>query len=240
MCNKINEIIQLYNTISSVCELKTDESPHDFCDKDIRDITRSEFADIVKSGLQELVADEIIKLAWHNLGGHSERLDVNSKKIRIPIQKSYVNKIKDREFKEHILQNIDDYHFGVNVDKHVCIDNKFVIAIECKAYAENAMIKRILVDFHLLKLVHPQISCFLFQLESQLGGDYSKLPKTVYGSASTHSIMSYFENVDLHIFTLLEGERNIDKPIHKFFKSLKYDNVAKAVKLLESFLKEFA
>ena len=113
------------------------------------------------------------------------------------------------------------------------------MGIECKAYAENAMIKRILIDFHLLKIVHQKIACFLFQLESQLGSDYSALPKTVYGSVSTHSIMSYFENVDLHIFTFLEGERNINKPIHKFFKPLKYDNVEKAVKLLESHLKEF-
>jgi hypothetical protein len=125
------------------------------------------------------------------------------------------------------------------VDKHVHVDGKFVMAIECKAFTENAMIKRILVDFHLIKTVCPNISCFLFQLESQLTGDYSALPKTVYGSFSTHSIMSYFENVELHIFTLLEGERSITKPIHTFFKPLKYDNVQKAVKLLESHLEEF-
>jgi hypothetical protein len=79
----------------------------------------------------------------------------------------------------------------------------------------------------------------LFQLESQLTGDYSSLPETVFGSASTHSIMSYFENVDLHIFTLLEDERSITKPIHTFFKPLKHGNVEKAVKLLEKYMKEF-
>jgi hypothetical protein len=113
------------------------------------------------------------------------------------------------------------------------------MGIECKAFTENAMIKRILIDFHLLKVVCPRISCFLFQLESQLGGDYSRLPKTVFGSVSTHSIMSYFEDVNLHIFTLLEGERNINKPIHKFFKPLEYESVEKGVKLLEKYVKRF-
>ena len=193
----------------------------------------------LKGGLQELITGDIIKIAWHNLGGSPERLEVNSKKVCIPIRKPYVEQIKEKVVREYILKNIEDYRYKLSVDKHVFIDGKFVMGIECKAYAENAMIKRILIDFHLLKLVHPQISCFLFQLESQLGGDYSKLPETVYGSVSTHSIMSYFENVELHIFTLLKGERNIDKPIHKFFKPLKRDNVEKAVKLLERFLKAF-
>lgn len=191
----------------------------------------------LKGGLQERITEGIIKLAWHNLGGAESRLDINSKKVSIPIRQSYIDSIKDKKVREHIQKNIEKYVYRLKVDKHVFVDGKFVMGIECKAYTENAMVKRILVDFHFLKLVYPQISCFLFQLESQLGGDYSALPKTVFGSISTHSIMSYFEDVDLHIFTLLEGERNINKPIHKFFKPLKAENVEKAVKLLESYLK---
>ena len=194
---------------------------------------------MIKGGLQELITEDIIKLAWHNVCGDEKRMDINSKKIRIPIRQSYIDSIKDKKVQEYIQQNVKDYFYRLSVDKHVYIDGKFVLGIECKAYAENAMIKRILTDFHFLKIVHPQISCFLFQLESQLGGDYSKLPKTVFGSFSTHSIMSYFEDVELHIFTLLEGERNIKRPIHKFFKPLEYGNVERAVKLLESHLREF-
>jgi hypothetical protein len=51
--------------------------------------------------------------------------------------------------------------------------------------------------------------------------------------------MSYFDDVDLHIFTLLEGERNINRPIHKFFKPLEYENVEKGVMLLENYLNKF-
>ena len=227
--SSINEIIQTYTAVLKVA------------DKDAKESERAYggFLRSLKGKLQEYITGEIIKIAWHNLGGDEKRLDVNSKKIRIPIRKPYVERIRDKAVRNHILKNIDDYHYGLSVDKHIFIDGKFIMAIECKAFTENAMIKRILVDFHLLKTVCPNISCFLFQLESQLTGDYSALPKTVYGSVSTHSIMSYFENVDLHIFTLLEGERSITKPIHTFFKPLKYDNVEKAVKLLESYMKGF-
>jgi len=224
----INEIIQTYDSILKVA------------DKDARESERAYggFLRSLKGKLQEYITGEIIKIAWHNLGGSEERLNVNSKKVRVPIRLSYVHKIKETEVREYILQNIEKYHYGISVDKHIHVDGNFVMGIECKAFTENAMIKRILVDFHLIKTVCPNISCFLFQLESQLTGDYSALPKTVYGSVSTHSIMSYFEDVDLHIFTLLEGERSITKPIHTFFKPLQYDNIEKAVKLLENYLKE--
>lgn len=101
------------------------------------------------------------------------------------------------------------------------------------------MIKRILIDFHLLKTIFPNISCYLFQLESQLGGDYSELPETIYGSKSTHSIMSYFEDVDLNIITFLKGERNINKPIHKNFKPLEENILNKTIKLMENELKNY-
>ena len=173
------------------------------------------------------------------MGGKSSHLLIDKKKVRIPIQETYVNHLSNKEVREYISKNIKDYFYGLSVDKHIFIDGKFVMGIECKAYTENAMIKRILIDFHLLKTLYPNISCFLFQLESQLGGDYSDLPETVFGSTSTHSIMSYFEDVDLNICTFLKGERNIENPIHKNFKPLEYNIVEKAVKLIENHLKEF-
>jgi hypothetical protein len=193
----------------------------------------------VKGKLQEYITEEIIKLAWANLGGTFSRLNINSKKIHVPIQKTYIEYLASEEARKHIRENINDYFYGLNVDKHVFIDRKFIMGIECKAYTENAMIKRILIDFHLLKTLYPNISCFLFQLESQLGGDYSDLPETGYGSCSTHSIMSYFADVDLNIITFLKGERNIDAPIHKYFKPLMPEVIEKAVKILGSYLKEY-
>ena len=49
--------------------------------------------------------------------------------------------------------------------------------------------------------------------------------------------MSYFPEVDLNIFTFLKGERKIDKPIHKYFKELKIEQLEKASSLLNLILK---
>ena len=83
------------------------------------------------------------------------------------------------------------YQYGAQVDVHVFVDQEFVLGIECKAYAENAMLKRIMVDFSMLKSLYPRLGCCLVQLESQLGGDYSKpLVRRHMGSPSSHTLMS--------------------------------------------------
>lgn len=50
----------------------------------------------------------------------------------------------------------------------------------------------------------------------------------------------YFSDVDLHIVTFLQGERNVDKPIHKYFKPLEKQTLENAVELLKSLLAPFA
>lgn len=191
--------------------------------------------------MQEYITEEIIKIAWESIEGEDSRITVNSGKQHIPIQKGYVMQIEDKEVKQYILSNISDYFFGLSVDKQIFIDNKFAIGIECKAYTENAMIKRILVDFSLLKTIFPNISCYLFQLESQLGGDYCDLREITFGSKSTHTLMSYFPEVKLKIFTFLKGERKVDEPIHKqeYFKPLEKIRVEKAISLLATDLQNF-
>lgn len=226
----VKDIIQDYNSVVKVIDKNASKQNS----RAYGGVIRS-----VKGKLQEHITEEIIKIAWNNLSGNSNRLKINSDKIKLPIKESYIKNIKNEEVRKYITNNKKYYYYGLSVDKHILIDNKFVIGIECKAYTENAMIKRILIDFHLLKTIFPNISCYLFQLESQLGGDYSELPETIYGSKSTHSIMSYFEDVDLNIITLLKGERNINKPIHKNFKPLEENILNKTIKLMENELKNY-
>lgn len=226
----IKTLIQDYNTVIKV----VDKDASDQEDRAYGGMIRA-----VKGKLQEHITEEIVKISWNNLGGDIRRLEINSKKLKIPIKESYIERIADKEVKTYINDHKDEYYYGLSVDKQVFIDGNFVLGIECKAYTENAMLKRILVDFHLLKTIYPDISCYLFQLESQLGGDYSELPKVVFGSKPSHSIMSYFENVELNIVTLLKGERNIDKPIHKFFKPLEESTLKNAVKLIEDELRNY-
>jgi len=232
LTRKIDELITTYNSVVKVVDKNANENKS----RAYGGVVRS-----VKGRLQEHITEEIINIAWGSLGGKSERLSIDSKRHKIPIQEEYIMNIEDKEVKQYILSNISEYSFGVSVDKQVYIDKNLVIGIECKAYTENAMIKRILVDFSLLKTVYPNMSCYLFQLESQLGGDYCELKEITYGSKSTHTLMSYFPKVKLNIFTFLRGERIVNKPIHKekYFKQLEKKQIEKAVSLLANDLKKY-
>lgn len=229
---KIKDLVKTYEAVVKVVDKKATED-------EVRaygGVIRS-----VKGWLQEYLTEEIILLAWKEINGDESRLKIDSKKHKIPIKKDYVEKLPDGDIKYHILSNLDDCWYGLSVDKQVYVDGEFVLGIECKAYTENAMLKRILVDFSLLKKVFPKIHCYLFQLESQLGGDYSELKELTLGSTSSHTLMSYFPNVKLNIFTFLKGERKVDRPIHKYeyFKPITEDRLNRAVMLLAESLKEF-
>jgi hypothetical protein len=234
---QLEKLIQEYKTVMTVME-------HDAA-RAMEDDGRAYggFIRAAKGKMQEYITEQIIRIAWGvELEQNPSRLEINSKKIPIPINIEYVRSLPLPEVRNHILNNIEIYSYGLSVDKHVFLDEQFILGIECKAYTENAMIKRILVDFYLLKTKYHNLHCFLFQLESQLGGDYSCEINTPLGSKSTHSLMSYFPNVKLDIFTLLPGERNINEPINKtaFFKPLTIERLEPALNGVASVLKNYS
>lgn len=194
-----------------------------------------------KGMLVEGIAKNLIEIAWEELGEGPSRLDFQKETVRIPLKPDYLKRVRPQEVAEFIKAHLEQYFYGHKTDVHVNIDGRFVMGIECKAYTENAMLKRILVDFTLLKQAVPNLKCVLLQLESQLSGDYSQpLKPVIYGSPSTHTLLSYFD-VDLHIITLLEGERKVDEPIHKqeHFKKMRKPVLRKAVNILKDLLSEF-
>jgi len=213
-------------------------------DDKAKDNDERAYGGVIRAGkglLVEGIAKNLVEIAWDELGGNTKRLSFHHENTKIPLRLEYLSRIRPKEVSDYIRAHIDQYFYGLKTDIHVNIDGFFVIGIECKAYTENAMLKRILVDFTLLKHVVPNLKCVLFQLESQLTGDYSHTSqKVTYGSASTHTLLSYFD-VDLHIITLLEGERKVDQPIHKpdFYKNLTEVSLQKAVDTLKEILKEF-
>ena len=192
-----------------------------------------------KGNMLENIAKTLVILAWKDLGKDEKRLKIIGTRIKIPIKKEYIDGLEDKEVKEHILKNIKNYVYPYKSDVLVSIDNKPVFEIECKAYTENAMMKRILVDCTLLKRIYPKMKFALLQLESQLGGDYSELKDKPLGSSSTHTLLSMFD-IDLKIITLIKGERLVDKPIHKkeYFKPLTKDSLIKAIDDFKEILSE--
>jgi hypothetical protein len=191
-----------------------------------------------KGNLQEWITERIVMTALeHGAGVSPSRIVINSQKIPIYVRPDYRPLEPAPGLSATLKCQRSRYYFNASVDRHVWIDGKFVCGIECKAYTENAMLKRILVDFRLLQTIHGEIVPMLFQLESMLGGDYHTCRWPCEGSESTHTLLSHFPDVQLRIVTLLEGERKVERPLHEFPKPLKLQALRSAA---ERFLKAVA
>ncbi len=203
------------------------------------------YGGIVRAGkgkLVESIAAYLVQIAWENaLLQRPSRLDINKKKMPIGIRENYIDRISNLAVKKYVEQNKDKLIYKFGTDVQVFIDGRLVLPIECKAYTENAMLKRILFDAALMKEAVGTTTYYLIQLESQLGGDYCDLKEPTFGSPATHALLSHVD-VDLKIITLLKGERNIDRPIHKaeYYKPLEMSELLKAVDLFANDLRKYA
>ena len=225
----LDDIIKEYESVFKNIQGKAKEEPEERAYGGIIRSTTGKFV--------EWMARQLVQATWITIDKESGSLTFKKKKYKLPILEEYVEKIKVPEVKQHIQSNIGDYTYGIGQDVHVYEGENFLLSIECKSYAENAMLKRIIVDAWFLGKIFPSLKFALIQLESQLGGDYSEVKEIPFGSGPSHTIMSYFD-VDLTIITLLEGARKVDEPIHKpkFYKPLKKENLRKAVRQLGGLL----
>ena len=192
-----------------------------------------------KGTMTETIAQKLLQAAWAGMGNNPEELQFKKTKYDIPIRRKYVNKIADKNLREEILADIGAYKIRHSADIHAHIGGKFVLSVECKTYTENAMLKRVLFDAYLLQQKFPKLHFALVQLENQLGGDYGNPGAArTHGSRQSHTLMSYMDTIDLHIVTLLEGDRKVKEPIHKpeFYKPLKRKNLEKAAATLAKLL----
>ena len=195
-----------------------------------------------KGRLVENLLEAIVSLAWHEIDGHVNRLNVKRRRVPIRINEDYVKNLIPESTRDYVAQNIDEYIFRLEIDKLVEIDNRPVLAIECKAYTENTMLRRALRDFELVLKLYPKLHFCLFQLENSLGGDYGDPNRSEYlGSKPTHTLMSHSPTVSLQIITLLAGNHGQTGPIHipEYFKELPVKNVATCVSKFRTLLEPF-
>ena len=215
------EIISLYDNVMQ--ELSSEKRPGTIRSK--------------KGVMVEDLCKLSILTAWSQLGADRNRLTIDSKKIRIlPL----IEGISRFPLAVREAVTSDSVFANIGIDVHVRIDNKFVLGVECKSYTENAMLKRILVDFILLKIAHPQLICCLLQLETFLGGENNFIDDEV-ANHSTYTLMSHFHDIDLKILTFLSGARDIQRPIHQpeYAKSLETSRVNFVLSEFRSFLRKF-
>lgn len=183
----------------------------------------------LKGRLVENLAHDVVQLAWHRADHAKRTLQITRERIPVRTSEFVISSTSSG------IRNAPGLTYPAGVDMHIFIEEELIAAVECKSYTETAMLKRVLVDFHLMKTVYPNLFCILFQLESQLGAKTSErgpTPDPVW-SDSTRALMSLFSGVDLHIITLLEGERAVRRPIHNFPKLLSHASVEAAVQIFE-------
>ena len=227
------ELIRAYDILVGGME----EEAHEDEDRAYGGIVRA-----AKKKVTEQMASHIVQLAWLENDGDPRRLSIGDRKsYSVAIQPGYVERLP-KDIRDYINARLDGYTYQAQVDRHIFVDREFVLGIECKAYAEIAMLKRILVDFRILRSIHPNLVCCLLQLESQMGGDYSQpLAETHYGSPSSHTIMSFFTDVELTVMTVLAGERHPKRPIHKpeFFKEILPESLEAVIQRVAGLLGPF-
>lgn len=175
----------------------------------------------LKGKLVENLCEGMTRLAWRNIGGSPRRISMDRRK--------------------HYFYDGKGNRYGLSQDKQVYIDGEFVLSVECKAYAELAMYKRVIVDSYILLSRFPELNFCLFMLESMLGGDYAKDPAHPKGSPAVHVINSLFEDVRIELITMLDGERRVEEPIHKeeYYKQMRPERVRYAMGYFEGVLKEY-
>lgn len=200
------------------------------------------YGGIIRAGkgkMLENITAELVRIAWTDVLKQEEsRLKIDKKKMPIGIKDGYIERISHPKVKERVQKERDEHVYNFGTDVQVRIDDKLVLPIECKAFTENAMLKRILFDAELMKEAVGTETYYLIQLESQLGGDYSELKDITYGSHATHALLSHVD-VNLVIITLLKGERMVDSPIHKKHKNLKKKQLKKALKIFADALRAY-
>lgn len=184
-----------------------------------------------KGALVEHLAKELVELVWIKILQQSvDRIDCNKEKQAIKINnfEEYLLRedIKEQE-RERISNDFEDITYEFGTDVHVMIDGDLAIAIECKAYTETAMLKRIIFDSMLMDEALPSARHCLFQLE------------TAFSYNQYHVLMSHHtHNID--VLTLLDGKRNPKKPIHRrnHFKELNKEKLIKALEYFENVLQD--
>lgn len=163
-----------------------------------------------KGKIVEDITKDIIRMAWSKISPDESRLRMDKKRVII---------------------KTNDEIYKLSQDVHVYIDGIFRISVECKSYTEVAMYKRVLIDTSMLKKTVPTINAFfIVQLENFLGGDYGKAI-AANGSESVITLNRLFPQINMTVLTLLDGDRDIKKPLHKpeYFKPLREERLTYAI-----------
>jgi hypothetical protein len=172
------------------------------------------------------------KCSGGNMRGiRGENIENFVKKTVKNIQDAYgmnVYAVKGSDDKKQLSVNYNDQIIKKDhqVDMHIYKDDKFIAAIECKAYLDSCFYVRACDDFTLFKKYGYDIKTFVFTLEDSID-ENSKLFIDIHNNF-----------VCDEIFCMLDGKRSSSKPIYNK-KYKKHVNKEKLIYFVSSLLKLF-
>ncbi len=197
-----------------------------------------------KGKLVEILAEKIVILTWTKvleqpIGRLTPAPNKKKKAIKLKNVEQYIQRYDGLPIAEIIEAKKSTIKYDFGADLHVFIDKQLVLVIECKAYTESAMLKRLIYDRRILHEFAPNAQYVLLQLESAFSGDFHKCSESSFGSNQYHVFMSREES-NIEIITLLEGKRDSNNPIHRREnkKELKKEHLIYAVEVLAKILEK--
>ena len=92
-----------------------------------------------RGNLVERITKRLIQAAWLSKNGSPGGLSLNDvRKFRIPIKEDYIRTIRNKEIREFVQKNAKNYYVNHGLDVHAFVNDKLILAVECKSYTENA------------------------------------------------------------------------------------------------------
>jgi hypothetical protein len=143
-----------------------------------------------------------------NIGGKIRKLRGDCVERIADIIFGEIAKISSR--KVHCFQGIKDY-IDVScgscskkhqVDRHVYVDSKLCLVVECKSYLDSCYYTRTCCDFSIFKQHDEKIKCYILSLEDSLNPDTKKF----YDEFFKYSVND--------VYFLCDGKRSSIKPIY--------------------------
>ena len=186
-----------------------------------------------KGTLVEDLAEDLLLISCSDLGISEDRISFDPVHVRVMLTSpEYLMRLPE-EVGNYLLDNLDLCYHELVTDKNLSIDGRFILDVECKSYTENTMLKKIIQDCLFVRSVYPTVCFAILQLENSLGGDFGA--SDIYGSRAAHAIMSHFD-LNIHIITLMDGNRHSHKPIEVYPKPLKMDRLEKSLDIFKDLI----
>lgn len=198
-------------------------------------LTRRHMCNHLYNKLNALTHQWVEKYQDNCTGGTMRSLRGNSIEQFVIESINYIGIVTGRNFRA-VKGDLDKKHLVIpdaprithqhQVDVHVYLDDRFIAAIECKAYLDKCYYTRACDDFSLFRKFGHNVNTYIFAFEDSISADSKIFVDYVAG------------NVCDDVFYMVDGKRSSSKPIYypEHRKTINYIKFDKFIQQMVSLL----